>query len=56
MTEEYMEVQDNGPGIPVKKGKNDHWMPELTWGNSNSGSNFNDDANRTRHHALPCFL
>ena len=48
MTDEYMEVQDNGPGIPVKKGKNDHWMPELAWGNSNSGSNFNDDANRTQ--------
>lgn len=47
ITSDYVEVQDNGTGIPVKK-VGDHYQPELAWGHARAGSNFDDDANRTQ--------
>lgn len=47
MTDEYIEVQDNGTGIPIKE--NDGiFTPRLAWGFARAGSNFDDDANRVQ--------
>lgn len=43
MTEQYVQVIDNGPGIPVKKGENGEYMPKTAWGSMMSGSNFDTD-------------
>lgn len=48
MTDEFIEVQDNGTGIPVIKNADGHYMPELAWGHARAGSNFDDDDNRTQ--------
>lgn len=53
ITNEYVEVQDNGPGIPVKKilNKNTNvseYMPKTAWGSMMSGSNFDTDANHVQ--------
>ena len=47
ITDSFIEVSDNGIGIPVEK-VNDKYMPELAWGRARSGSNFTDDKNRTQ--------
>lgn len=53
ITDDYVEVQDNGPGIPVKKilNKNtnqEEYMPKTAWGSMMSGSNFDTDANHVQ--------
>ena len=48
MTNDTIEVQDNGTGIPVVKNSDGHYLPELAWGHARAGSNFEDDANRTQ--------
>ena len=48
MTEDTVEVQDNGTGIPVEKNSDGHYLAELAWGHARAGSNFDDDANRTQ--------
>jgi len=39
-------VQDNGFGIPVTKGADGTWVPEIAWGRARAGSNFDDDEGR----------
>jgi DNA gyrase/topoisomerase IV subunit B len=48
MTEDTVEVQDNGTGIPVTKNADGHYLAELAWGHARAGSNFDDDENRTQ--------
>lgn len=48
MEKDYIEVQDNGTGIPVIKNSDNHYLPELAWGHARAGSNFEDDNNRTQ--------
>lgn len=48
MTEDTVEVQDNGTGIPVAKNEDGHYLAELAWGHARAGSNFDDDENRTQ--------
>lgn len=48
MTDEFIEVQDNGTGIPIQKNEDGHSFIELAFGHARSGSNFDDDANRTQ--------
>ena len=48
MTKDYVEITDNGTGIPVKKTPEGHYMAELAWGHARAGSNFDDDENRTQ--------
>lgn len=48
MTSDFIEVQDNGTGIPVVKNEDGHYLAELAWGHARAGSNFDDDANRTQ--------
>jgi len=43
-----MTVKDNGTGIPVKKNSEGHYIPEICWNRAKSGSNFDDDENRTQ--------
>lgn len=45
---DYVQVQDNGTGIPVKKTEDGMYMPSVAWGVGMSGSNFDDDENRTQ--------
>ena len=47
ITEDYVEIKDNGTGIPVVE-SNGKYMPELAWGRMRSGSNFENDDNRTQ--------
>ena len=47
ITSKYVEVIDNGPGIPVKE-VNGQWMPTVAWGSAKSGSNFNDEQNQAQ--------
>lgn len=47
MTEDSVEVQDDGTGIPNIKNKDGELMPVIAWGSARAGSNFNDD-NRTQ--------
>lgn len=47
ITDDTVEVSDNGTGIPVKL-SGTKWMPEIAWGRMRSGSNFSDDQNRTQ--------
>lgn len=48
MNNEFIEVKDNGTGIPVIKGEDGIYLPELAWGHARAGSNFDDDENRTQ--------
>jgi len=48
ITNEYIEVQDNGTGIPVIENSDGKYIPELAWGHARAGSNFDDDDNRTQ--------
>jgi len=48
MTDKWVEVVDNGTGIPVQKNADGHYLPELAWGHARAGSNFDDDSNRTQ--------
>jgi len=48
MTSDYIEIQDNGTGIPVEKDAEGNYYPELAWGHARAGSNFDDDGNRTQ--------
>lgn len=48
MTENSVEVKDNGSGIPVKKISTGEYMPKVAWGSAKAGSNFDDDDNRTQ--------
>lgn len=41
-------VKDNGTGIPVKKMGDGRFMPLVAWNTAKSGSNFDDDENRTQ--------
>jgi DNA gyrase/topoisomerase IV subunit B len=47
ITSKYVEVIDNGPGIPVKE-VNGQWMPTVAWGSAKSGSNFDDEKNQAQ--------
>lgn len=44
--DEFIEIKDNGPGIPVKKNSDNEYLPFVCWGYAMSGSNFDDDENR----------
>lgn len=46
ITDEYVEITDNGPGIKVQKNPDGEWFPFVCWGYAMSGSNFSDDENR----------
>lgn len=46
ITDDYIEVTDNGPGIPVKKNDKGQYLPFVCWGSALSGSNFDNDAER----------
>lgn len=46
MCDEYIEIVDNGPGIPVKKNEDEEYLPFVCWGYAMSGSNFDNDENR----------
>lgn len=48
MTKDYVQVIDNGTGIPVVKNPDGHYLAELAWGHARAGSNFDDDKNRTQ--------
>lgn len=48
MTEDTVEVIDNGTGIPVIKNSDGQYLAELAWGHARAGSNFDDDKNRTQ--------
>jgi len=48
MTDDTVEVIDNGTGIPVQKNVDGHHLAELAWGHARAGSNFDDDKNRTQ--------
>ena len=48
MTPEYVEVRDNGRGIPVVQNDNGDYIPALCWNQARTGSNFDDDENRTQ--------
>lgn len=44
--DDYIEVLDNGPGIPVTKNSDGEYLPRVCWGYAMSGSNFGDDSER----------
>lgn len=46
ITDTYVEVIDNGPGIPVIKNSENEYIPLMCWGYAMSGSNFDNDENR----------
>lgn len=46
ISDDCVEIIDNGPGIPVKKSDDGDYIPYLCWGYAMSGSNFDDDENR----------
>ncbi len=46
MYDNYVEVVDNGPGIPVKKNEDGEYLPFVCWGYAMSGSNFDNDSSR----------
>lgn len=46
ITDSYVEVIDNGPGIPVVKNSDNEYIPFMCWGYAMSGSNFDNDENR----------
>ena len=46
MYDDYVEVVDNGPGIPVKKNSDGEYIPFVCWGYAMSGSNFDNDESR----------
>jgi DNA topoisomerase-2 len=48
MTNDTVEVTDNGTGIPVVKNDDGQYLAELAWGHARAGSNFDDDKNRTQ--------
>lgn len=48
ITEDSVEVQDNGTGIPVIRNSDGYYLAELAWGHARAGSNFDDDDNRTQ--------
>lgn len=48
MTNDTIEVRDNGTGIPVIKNEQGLYGPHLAWGFARAGSNFDDDSNRTQ--------
>ena len=47
ITDDCVEVVDNGTGIPVEKNKDGEYLPKVCWGTALSGSNFSD-TNRTQ--------
>lgn len=47
ITDIEVTVSDNGPGIPVEKNTEGEYLPLVCWGYAMSGSNFDDDENRT---------
>jgi len=48
LTDTTCSVKDNGSGIPIKKNEDGDYLPKICWGEARSGSNFDDDANRTQ--------
>lgn len=46
ITDDFVEVIDNGTGIPVEKNQDGIYLPALAWGHARAGSNFDDDDNR----------
>lgn len=47
ITDDTVVVEDNGPGIPVSKNSEGEYIPFVCWGYAMSGSNFDNDENRT---------
>ena len=47
ITDDTVVVEDNGPGIPVSKNPEGEYIPFVCWGYAMSGSNFDNDENRT---------
>jgi len=52
MTDDTVEIKDNGTGIPILEAEDDVGnklpLPALMWGHARAGSNFDDDENRTQ--------
>jgi len=48
VTSAEVKVEDNGTGIPVVKNENGEYIPMVCWNRARSGSNFDDDENRTQ--------
>jgi len=46
ITNETVIVEDNGPGIAVKKNSDGEYYPYVCWGYAMAGSNFNNDSER----------
>ena len=45
-TDTYVEIEDNGRGIPTGKNEDGIPLPRICWGSAKAGSNFEDDENR----------
>lgn len=48
ITEDYVEIQDDGTGISVEMTDDGYYHAELAWGHARAGTNFDDDENRTQ--------
>lgn len=46
ITNDTVIVEDNGPGIAVKKNSDGEYFPFVCWGYAMAGSNFNNDSSR----------
>ena len=46
ITNDTVTVEDNGPGIAVKKNSDGEYFPFVCWGYAMAGSNFNNDSSR----------
>jgi len=48
ITSDYVEVKDNGTGIPVVKNNDGDYIPMICWNRSKTGSNFDDNDNQAQ--------